>query len=85
MLLYVGIFPHYNSPPSEIAEIFLYFLLSSVCLRYVQASQMIYEKSRAGGHLCGKQLFPWLSLVVSLMASLMASLCAVLLPTRCLG
>ena len=34
----------------------------------------------AGGHLYGKQLFTWLSLVVSLMASF----CAVLFPTRCL-
>ena len=35
----------------------------------------------AGGHLNGKQLFTWLSLVVSLMASF----CAVLFPTGCLG
>ena len=35
----------------------------------------------AGGHLYGKQLFTWLSLVVSLMASF----CAVLFPSRCLG
>ena len=35
----------------------------------------------AGGHLCGKQQFTLLSLVVSLMASF----CAVLFPTRCLG
>ena len=35
----------------------------------------------AGGYLYGKQLFTWLSLVVSLMASF----CAVLFPTRCLG
>ena len=35
----------------------------------------------AGGHLYVKQLFTWLSLVVSLMASF----CAVLFPTRCLG
>ena len=35
----------------------------------------------AGGHLYGKQLFTWLSLVVSLMASF----CTVLLATRCLG
>ena len=34
----------------------------------------------AGGHLYGKQLFTWLSLMVSLMASF----CAVLFPTRCL-
>ena len=34
----------------------------------------------ASGHLYGKQLFIWLSLVVSLMASV----CAVLFPTRCL-
>ena len=34
----------------------------------------------AGGHLYGKQLFTWLSLVVSLMASVSA----VLFPTRCL-
>ena len=27
----------------------------------------------AGGHLCGKQLFTWLSLVVSLMASFVLS------------
>ena len=33
------------------------------------------------GHLYGKQLFTWLSLIVSLMASF----CAVLFPTRCLG
>ena len=33
-----------------------------------------------GGHLYGKQLFTWLSLVVSLMASFSA----VLFPTRCL-
>ena len=33
----------------------------------------------AGGHLYGKQLFTWLSLVVSLIASF----CAVLFPTRC--
>ena len=35
----------------------------------------------AGGHLYGKQLFTWLSLVVSFMASF----CAVLFPTRCIG
>ena len=35
----------------------------------------------AGGHLYGKQLFTWLSLVVSLMASFYA----VLFPTSCLG
>ena len=35
----------------------------------------------AGGHLYGKQLFTWLSLVVSFMASF----CAVLSPTRCIG
>ena len=35
----------------------------------------------AGGHLYGKQLFTWLSLVVSLIASF----CAVLFPTGCLG
>ena len=35
----------------------------------------------AGGHLCGKQLFTWLSLVVSMMASF----CAVPFPTRCPG
>ena len=35
----------------------------------------------AGGHLYGKQLFTWLSLVMSLMASF----CAVLFRTRCLG
>ena len=35
----------------------------------------------AGGHLYGKQLFTWLSSVVSLMASI----CDVLFPTRCLG
>ena len=35
----------------------------------------------AGGHLYGKQLFTWLSLVLSLMASF----CAVLFHTRCLG
>ena len=34
----------------------------------------------AGGHLYGKQLFTWLSLVVSLMASF----CAVIFPTRCI-
>ena len=33
-----------------------------------------------GGHLYGKQLFTWLSLVVSLIASF----CAVLFPARCL-
>ena len=32
----------------------------------------------AGGHLYWKQLFTWLSLVVSLMASF----CAILFPTR---
>ena len=35
----------------------------------------------AGGHLYGKQMFTWLSLVVSLMASF----CAVLLPLDVLG
>ena len=35
----------------------------------------------AGGHLYGKLLFTWLSLVVSLMASL----CGVPFPTRSLG
>ena len=35
----------------------------------------------AGGHLYGKRLFTWLSLVMSLMASF----CAVLFPNRCLG
>ena len=34
----------------------------------------------AGGHMFGKQLFTWLSLMVSLMASF----CAVFFPTRCL-
>ena len=33
-----------------------------------------------GGHLYGKQLFTWLSLVVSLMASFVLSF----FPTRCL-
>ena len=37
---------YYNTPPHDVAGyFFLYFLLSSVCLRYVQASQMICEKS----------------------------------------
>ena len=36
----------------------------------------------AGGHLNGKQLFTWLSLVVSLMASFF---CADFFPTGCLG
>ena len=35
----------------------------------------------AGGHLYGKQLFTWLTLVVSLIASFYA----VLFPIRCLG
>ena len=35
----------------------------------------------AGGHLFGKLLFTWLSLVVSMVMSF----CAVLFPTRCLG
>ena len=35
----------------------------------------------AGGHMHGKRLFTWLSLVMSLMVSF----CAVLFPTRCLG
>ena len=35
----------------------------------------------AEGHLCGKQLCTWLSLVVSLIESF----CAVLFPTGCLG
>ena len=35
----------------------------------------------AGGHLYGKLLFTWLSLVVSVMASF----CAVLFSIRCLG
>ena len=35
----------------------------------------------AGAHPYGKELFTWLSLVVSLMASF----CAALFPTRCLG
>ena len=35
----------------------------------------------AGGYLYGKQLFTWLSLVVSLMASF----CVVFFSTRCLG
>ena len=35
----------------------------------------------AGGRLCGRLLFAWLSLVVSMMVSF----CAVLFPTRCLG
>ena len=35
----------------------------------------------AGSHLYGKQLFTWVSLVVSLMASF----CAVLFHTSCLG
>ena len=35
----------------------------------------------AGGHLYGKQLFTWLSLVVSLIASFVLSF----FPTRCLG
>ena len=41
----------------------------------------MFNNRLAGGHLYGKQLFFWLSLVVSLMASF----CAVLFPTRCLG
>ena len=36
---------------------------------------------QAGGHLYGKKLFTWLSLVVSLIAPF----CAVLFPTRCHG
>ena len=35
----------------------------------------------ASDHLYGKELFTWLSL----MMSLLMSLCAVLFPTRCLG
>ena len=35
----------------------------------------------ASGHLCGKQLFNWLSLVVSFMASFVLSF----FPTGCLG
>ena len=35
----------------------------------------------ASGHLYGKQLFTWLSLVLSLVTSF----CVVLCPTRCLG
>ena len=35
----------------------------------------------AGGHLYGKQLFTWMSLVVSFMAFF----CAVLFPAGCLG
>ena len=35
----------------------------------------------AGGHVYGKRLLTWLSLVMFVMASF----CAVLLPTRCLG
>ena len=35
----------------------------------------------AGGHLYGKLLFTWLSLVMSMMVFF----CAVLFPTRCLG
>ena len=41
----------------------------------------MFNVKLAGGNLYGKQLFTWLSLVVSLMASF----CAVLFPTRCLG
>ena len=36
----------------------------------------MFNVRQAGGHLYGKQLFSWLSLVVSLMASF----CAVLFP-----
>ena len=41
----------------------------------------MFKVRLAGGHLYGKQLFTWLSLVMSLTASI----CAVLFPTRCLG
>ena len=41
----------------------------------------MFDVRLAGGHLYGKRLFTWLSLVMSLMASF----CAVLFPTRCLG
>ena len=41
----------------------------------------MFSVGLAGGHVCGKQLFTWLSLVVSLVASFWA----VLFPTRCLG
>ena len=41
----------------------------------------MFNVKLAGGHLYGKQLFTWLSLVVSLKATF----CAVLFPTRCLG
>ena len=33
----------------------------------------MFNVGLAGGHLCGKQLFTWLSLVVSLMASFVLS------------
>ena len=48
-----------------------------VVFRYLS----LFNVRLAGGHLCGKLLFTWLSLVVSLIASF----CAVLFPTRCLG
>ena len=38
----------------------------------------MFNVIHAGGHMYGKQLFTWLSLVVFLMASF----CAVLFPTR---
>ena len=33
----------------------------------------MFNVGLAGGHLCGKQLFTWLSLVMSLMASFVQS------------
>ena len=40
----------------------------------------MFNVGLAGGHLYGKQLFTWLSLMVSLMASFVLSF----FPTRCL-
>ena len=50
-------------------------LIESVSEEFLTFSLM-FNIRLAGGHLYGKQLFTWLSLVVSLMASF----CAVLTP-----
>ena len=80
--------PFYNcafSDKFEDVKVFLTFENVHVENHQPQSPDLIscdfFFISKAGGHLYGKLLFTWLSLVMSMMVSF----CAVLFPTRCLG
>ena len=57
------------------------FIVIHVIYQYKNRQKKMLNVRLAGGHLYGKQLLTWLSLVVSITASI----CAVRFPTRCLG